>query len=152
MKMRFKMNSETLICIWILVFLVGITEVLTPRKWGFWLYISSIHDYLYPNTRNSLVNNSWNEMEPMWKTCLSAPLNAKKWHQLKHKNEVRNWYFCGLVLRLWKIILVISGWAHKRQTVTQILLKKKIWKFLFTFNRLFKHKEFVSNSMFVLMT
>ena len=33
-------KSDTLICIWILAFPIGIIQVSTPRKWGFLLYIS----------------------------------------------------------------------------------------------------------------
>ena len=62
-KLRFIMNSDTLICIWILVFLIGLFEVSTQRKLSFCLYSSSIHDYWPPNTRNSLVHNSWSVME-----------------------------------------------------------------------------------------
>ena len=39
------MNSDTLICIWILAFPIGIFQVSTPRKWSFFLYFSSLHDY-----------------------------------------------------------------------------------------------------------
>ena len=38
------MNSDTLICKWILAFPIGIIQVSTPRKWSFLLYISSLHD------------------------------------------------------------------------------------------------------------
>ena len=52
------MNSDTLICIWILVFLIGIIQVSTTRKWSFLLYFSSLHDYWPPTTLISLVHNS----------------------------------------------------------------------------------------------
>jgi hypothetical protein len=38
MEMSLFMNSVTLIYIWILVFPIGIIEVLTTRKWYFLLY------------------------------------------------------------------------------------------------------------------
>jgi len=47
------MNSETLICIFILVFPIAIIEVSTPRKWGFLLYVISLHDYWSPSTWTS---------------------------------------------------------------------------------------------------
>ena len=75
----------------------------------------------------------------MWKTCFSAPQNAKK-NQLIHKNQ------SVTGLRVWRIILVITRWAHKRQTFT--LISIKVWEFgnfLFTINRLFIPKEDVSN-------
>ena len=34
------MNSDTLICIWILAYPIGIIQVSTPRKWCFLLYFS----------------------------------------------------------------------------------------------------------------
>ena len=57
------MNSDTLICIWILAFPIGIIQVSTPRKRSFLLHISSLHDYWTPNTLISLVHNSLGEME-----------------------------------------------------------------------------------------
>ena len=56
------MNSDTLICIWILAFPIGINQVSTPRKWSL-LYFSSFHDYWPPTTLISLVHNSLGEME-----------------------------------------------------------------------------------------
>ena len=56
-------NSETLICIRILAFPIGIIQVSTPRKWSFLLYFSSFHDYWPPTTLISLVHNSLAEME-----------------------------------------------------------------------------------------
>ena len=49
-------------------------------------------------------------------------------------------------MTVWRIILVITGWSHKRQTFTLISIKIiRTWKFLFTRKRVFKHKEFVSS-------
>ena len=50
------MNSDTLICIWILAFPIGIIQVSTPRKWSFLLYFISLHDYWPPTTLISLVH------------------------------------------------------------------------------------------------
>ena len=55
-------NSDTLICIWILAFPIGIFQVSTPRKWNFLLYFSSVHDYWPPTTLISLVHNSLGEI------------------------------------------------------------------------------------------
>ena len=60
---RFLMNSDTLICIWILAFPIGIIQVSTPRKWIFLLYFSSFHDYWLPTTLISLLHNSLGKME-----------------------------------------------------------------------------------------
>ena len=54
--------------------------------------------------------------------------------------------FLLTVLRVWRIILVITRTAHKRQTLTLISIKLMwILKFLYTHNRVFKHKGIVSN-------
>jgi len=42
---RLLMKSDTLICIWILVFPIGIIQVSTPQKWSVLLYFRSLHDY-----------------------------------------------------------------------------------------------------------
>jgi len=60
---EFLMKSDTLICLRILVFPIGIIEVSTSRKYSFWLYFSSLHDYWPPSTWNSLVHTAWGEME-----------------------------------------------------------------------------------------
>ena len=52
------MKSDTLICIWILAFPIGIIQVSTPRKWSILLYLGSLHDYWPPTTLISLVHNS----------------------------------------------------------------------------------------------
>ena len=57
------MISDTLICIWILAFPIGIIQVSTPRKWSFLLYFSTLHDYRPPTTLISLENNSLCETE-----------------------------------------------------------------------------------------
>jgi len=41
-----------------LVLPIGIIEVLTPRKWSFLLYFSSLHDYWLSIIWNSLVHTS----------------------------------------------------------------------------------------------
>ena len=56
-------NSDTLICIWILVFPIWIIQVSTTRNRSFLLYFSSLHDYWPPTTLISLVDNSLGEME-----------------------------------------------------------------------------------------
>ena len=57
------MNSDTLICKWILAFPIGIIQVSTPRKWYFLLYFSSLHDYWPPTTLISLEHNSLGETD-----------------------------------------------------------------------------------------
>ena len=61
-KLCLLMNPDTLICLWILVYPIGIIEVSTSRKCCFWLYFSSLHDYWPPCTWNLLVHTSWGKM------------------------------------------------------------------------------------------
>ena len=56
-------NSDIIICIWILAFTIGIIQVSTPRKWSFLLYFRSFHDYWPPTSLISLVHNSLGEMK-----------------------------------------------------------------------------------------
>ena len=62
-------------------------------------------------------------IEVMWKTCFSASQNANNESQLIHKNHVRNRVFIDRSSR--RIILVITWWAHKRQTFTLISIYLK---------------------------
>jgi hypothetical protein len=63
--------------------------IFDPRICSFLIYFSSLHDYWPPITWNSLVHTSWGEMERVWKTCFSAPQNAKKENEQKNKNQAR---------------------------------------------------------------
>ena len=72
------MNSDTLICIWIFAFPIGIIQVSTPKKWIFLLYFSSLHDYWLPTTLISLVHNSlakWRDV----KNVLFSFSKCEKW-------------------------------------------------------------------------
>jgi hypothetical protein len=89
-KLRFIMNSNTLICIWILVFTIDIFEVSTRRKCVLWLYFIWIYFYWTPNNRKSLVHISWNEMEGCEKRASKPPQNAKNNLQMKNKIHVHN--------------------------------------------------------------
>ena len=80
------MNSDTLICIWILAFPIGIIQISTPRKWRFLLYFSSFHDYWPPTTLISLVHNSLGEMEWFENRALEL-LKMQKMSQPKHKTK-----------------------------------------------------------------
>ena len=55
--------SDTLICLWILVFKIGIIECSNSRSWCFWLYFSSLHNYWPSSSWNALVHTSWCGME-----------------------------------------------------------------------------------------
>ena len=60
-----------------------------PRKYCFWLYFSSLHDYWPPSTWSSLIHTSWSEMERCEKPAFQL-LKMRKGNELKHKNKVRN--------------------------------------------------------------
>jgi len=72
------MNSETLICIWILAFPIGIFQVSTPRKWRFLLYFSSLHDYGPPTTLISLLQTRWAKWSDV-KNVLFIYSKCEKW-------------------------------------------------------------------------
>ena len=81
--------------------------------------------------------------------CEKHALQLLKMRKMKvrwNKNQVRNRLYWQLGLWVLRIILVITRWAHKRQRFTLISIKLMwIWNFLFTRNRVFKHKGVVSN-------
>ena len=88
------MNSDTLVCIRILAFPIGIIQDSTPRKWFFLLYFSSLHDYWPPTTLISLVHNSLGEM---------------KWCEKR-------------AFQLLKMRKMTVGWSIKSKCVTDFLL------------------------------
>ena len=110
------MNSDTLICILILAFPVGIIQVSTPRKWIFLIYLSSLHEHWLPTTLISLVHNSLCIME--W--CEKRAFQFLKMRKIKERWNIKTKcvtdFYWQLRLRVWRIILVITWWAHKRQT------------------------------------
>ena len=117
------MNSDILICIWILTFPIGIIQVSTPRKWSFLLYFRSFHDYWPPANLISLVHNSLGEME--W--CEKRAFQLLKMRKMKVSRNIKpkcvTDFFWQLGLRVWRIILVSRWGAHKRHTFTLISIK-----------------------------
>ena len=79
------MKSDTLICVWILSFPIGIIRVSTPRKWSFLLYFSTFHDYWPPPTFISLVHNSLGEME--W--CEKRAFQLLKMRKMKVSRNIK---------------------------------------------------------------
>ena len=121
-EMSLLMNTDTLICVWIFVFPFSIIEVLTRRKRIFYIYFSSLHDYWAPSTWFSLVHTSWGEMERCEKRffqLLKMRKNKISW-KIKIKCVTDFWQ---IGLRVWRIIHVITGWAHKIWTFTLISIK-----------------------------
>ena len=54
-----------------------------PRNLGFLIYFSSIHYYWHPNSRNSLVHNSWSKMEQCEKCAfqfLKMRIMNRRWN------------------------------------------------------------------------
>ena len=122
MKMFLLMNSNTLISLWILVCPIGIIEISTSRKCSFWLYFISLYDYWPPSTWNSLVHTSWCEMEPCEKRVFQI-LKMRKNISWNIKRSAKQTFYLLLCLRVWRIILVIRWWAHKRLKFTLISIK-----------------------------
>ena len=88
----------------------------------------------------------------MWKTCFSASQNAKNECQLQQKTKGVTVFYWQLVLRVWRIILVLTWRAHKRQTFTLILIKLMwIWNFFLHVTVYLKAKESFPICMFVVM-
>ena len=79
MKLSLLMNSDSLICSWILVFPIGIIEFSTSRKCCIWLYFSSLNDYWPPSTWNSLVHTSWFQME----RCEKRDFSSSTWEKIQ---------------------------------------------------------------------
>jgi len=128
---------------------IGISNLLNSSfdstKMNFLIYFSSLHDYWPRTTLISLVHNSLVEME--W--CEKRAFQLLKMRKKKDSWNIKTKCVTDFLLtghRVWRIILVITWWAHKRQTFTLISIKIiRIWKILFTNNRVFKHKAVVSN-------
>ena len=139
------MNTDTLICLWILVFPIGIIEVSNPRKFFFILFhfltwiLTTKHLKLFSTY---LVGRNGT----MWKTCFSAPPKAKK-NQKNHKNQVHKRLFIGSSFFEYKVLYHSLRCEHIKDKVYINFNKKKweIWNFFFTSIRGFNHKEFVSN-------
>ena len=87
-------NSDTLICIWILAFPIGIIQVSTPRKWILLLYFSSLHDYWPPTTLISLVHNSLGKME--W--CEKRAFQLLKMRKIKASWNIKTKYVTDILL------------------------------------------------------
>ena len=123
MKLSLLMNSYKVIYLWLLLFPIVIIEVSTSHKCCFWFYFSSLPDYLAPSTRNALVNTLWGEMERFKERAFQPLKMRKKKVSWNIKTKCVTTFYRLLGLRVWRIILVITWWAHKRQTFTLISIK-----------------------------
>ena len=123
MKLGLLMNSDTLICIWILVIPISIIEVSTTRKWVFFNLFQFLARLRTSKHLNLFRTYHVRRNGTMWKTCFSTAQNARKkisWNKKTKGVKITYWQ---LGLRVWRIILAIKGWAHKRQTFTLISIK-----------------------------
>ena len=107
------MNSDTLICIWILAFPSRIIQVSTPRKWMLLIYFSSFNDYWHPTTLISLVHNSLGEME--W--CEKRAFQLLKMRKMKVILNIKTKCVTNILLTVrsssMKDYTVITPWAQK---------------------------------------
>jgi hypothetical protein len=83
----------------------------------------SLFSYWLPTTLISLVHNSLREMERCEKRVYQNFKMRKKKISWNIKTKWVTDYFWQLGLRVWRIILVITWWVHKRQTFTFISIK-----------------------------
>jgi hypothetical protein len=116
------MNPDTLICLWILVFPIGIPEDSISLKCCIWLYFSSLNNYWPPSTWISLVHTSWGEME----RCEKRAFQFLKMRKMKISWNIKTKCVTDFLLTgpgVWRFILVITWWAHKRLTFTLISIK-----------------------------
>ena len=90
------MNSDTLICIWILEIPIGIIQVSTPRKWSFLLFFRFLHDYWPPNTLISLFHNSLGEM----KWCEKRAFQLLKMRKMKVSRNIKTKCVTDFLLRV----------------------------------------------------
>ena len=129
MKLGLLMNFDTLICIWILVFPIGIIEVSTERM-NFLLYFSSLQDYWFPSTCISLVHTSFVEKERCEKRAFPFLKMRKKKISWNIKTKCVTDFLLTVRSSSIKDYTFITGWAHERQTFTLISIKiMRICKF-----------------------
>jgi len=100
-KMILLINTDTLNCIWILVFPFRIIEVSTTRIWSLSLYFSFLNDYWPPTTRNSLVPTSLCEME--W--CEKQAFQHLKIRKKKISWNIKTKCVTDNILRVWSTIM-----------------------------------------------
>ena len=117
------MNSDTLICIWVLAFPIDIIQVSTPRKWSFLLYFSSLHDYWPPTPLISLVHNSLGEME--W--CEKRAFQLLKMRKMEVSWNIKTKCVTDFLLTVRSSSMKDYTWYYvvskKRETFTLISIK-----------------------------
>ena len=120
------MNSDTLFCIWILVFPISRIEFSTPRIWSFLLYFSSLQDFWLPSKWNSLVHNTRGEIERCEKRAFQLPKMRKKKFSWNIKTKCITDLLLTVKSSRMKDYTCNTRWAHNRQTFT--LISKKKWE------------------------
>ena len=88
-----------------------------------------------------------------WKTRFSAPQNTKKENQLKQIKPIAlQTFYWLLILREWRIILIITRWVHNSQTFTLISkINENFEIFYLRVTGYVNTKTSISNYMFVIM-
>jgi hypothetical protein len=124
------MNSDTLICIWILLFPIGIIEISTPRKMIFITLFQFLKRLLTSKLLKLFSTYLEGRNGAMWNLCFSAPQNAKKDNHLKHKNQVPNTLLLTVRTSSMKDYTCHYGVSTKGQMFTINSIKiMRIWKF-----------------------
>ena len=108
------MNSDTLICIWILAFPICIIRF-ESTKMNFFSLFQFLTRLLTSNHFNIIITNlvGWNGV--MWKRFFQLLKMRKMKVSWNIKTKCLSDFYWQLGLRVWRIILVIRRWAHKRQ-------------------------------------
>jgi len=89
-----------------------------------------------------------------WKTYFSAPLNAKKKHQLEHKNQIRKWRYLECWVLEYERLYLILGFEHMKVKGYLNFNKniENVENFCLPLTGYLNTKLSFPNSIFVLMT
>ena len=103
---------------------IGVT---TSRKWGFWVYFSSIQDYWPPSTWKPLVHISWGEMEQ-----IESEINNVHWLINLYMNiGISSWHIGSIDRRKWGSWLYFSSIHDYCDTSTWNSLVHMSWGEMF---------------------
>ena len=108
----FLMNSDTLICIWILPFYNWHNSSFDSTKMKFLLYFSSFHDYWLPTSLISLVHKSLGEME--W--CEKRFFHLLKIRKMKVSRNIKTKCVTDILLTVWSSSMKDYTWHYVGST------------------------------------
>ena len=89
----------------------------------FYFISRSLHDYWPPSSWKSLIHTSLGETERCRKRAFQLLKMRKNKISWNIKTKWVTDFYWKIGLRVWRIVLVISWWEHKRQTFTLISIK-----------------------------